>query len=264
MLITEFIKHHDIHSWQILSIVFIAGIIAGFINTFAGSGTAINYFLFDMLGMPISMSNGTVRLGVIMQSLANTLQFYKNGQLDIAKGLFISIPVTLGSLIGAEIAINIDLHIFERVIGLLLLFMIFLLFYNPDRWIKGKQQLSSSKARFWHLIVYFAIGIYGGFIHIGVGVFLMVALVWISGYNLVKAAALKMLLVFIYTPFVFVIFAVNGQVEYLLGFITGVGYMLGGIWAGHFALKWGPGFIRWFLVIFLAIFSLKLLGLLNF
>lgn len=263
MQILDFIEQFDIHSWQILSIVFIAAVLAGFINTFAGSGTAINYFLFDLLGLPISVSNGTVRLGVIMQSLANTIQFYRKNQLDIIKGVFISIPVTIGSVIGAEIAINIDLKIFEHVIGLVLLFMVFLLFYNSDRWIKGKQKLSSSKARFWHLLVYFIIGIYGGFIHIGVGVFLMIALVWVSGYNLVKAAAIKMLIVLVYTPFVFIIFALDGQVEYLIGFITGAGYMLGGIWAGRMALKWGPGFIRWSLVIFLSIFSLKLLGLLS-
>jgi uncharacterized membrane protein YfcA len=260
MLISEFIGQYDIYSWQILVIVFIAGLVAGFINTFAGSGTAINYLLFSMLGIPLNVANGTVRMGVIMQSIANTFQFYKQNKLDIIKGLFISIPVTFGSIIGAEIAINIDIRVFESVIGIVLLLMLVLLFYNPDRWIKGKQSISSNKAKTWHLLIYFLIGIYGGFIHMGVGIFLMVAFVWISGYDLVKAAALKMFVVLIYTPFVFIVFVANNQIEYLIGFITGVGNLLGGMWAARLAFKWGAGFVRWSLVFILFIFSLKLLG----
>jgi uncharacterized membrane protein YfcA len=264
MLISEFLKHYEIYSWQILFIVLIAGFVAGFINTFAGSGTAINYFLFNMLGMPMSTANGTVRLGVIMQSVANSIQFYKKDKLDIVKGLFISIPVTIGSILGAEIAINLDRDIFDKVNGIVMLFMLFLLFYNPDRWIQGKRTISSKKAHYWHLVIYFIIGIYGGFVHIGVGIFLMMAFVWISGYDLVKAAALKMFVVLVYTPFVFVVFILNHQVEYLIGFVTGVGNLFGGMLAAGLAIKWGPGFIRWLLVIVLSVFSLKLFGIINF
>ena len=263
MLISEFLGQYHIYSWQILGIVFIAGFVAGFINTFAGSGTAINYFLFAVLGIPLNMANGTVRMGVIMQSLANSIQFYRKGKLDIAKGFFISLPVTLGSILGAEIAININIIIFEKVIGLVLVCMLFLLFYNPDRWIKGKQGGSTRKVSWWHLLLYFIIGIYGGFIHIGVGIFLMVAFVWISGYDLMKAAALKMLVVLIYTPFVFAVFVINDQIEYVIGLITGIGNLLGGMWAARLAFKWGAGFIRWSLVVFLAVFSMKLLGIIN-
>ncbi|MDF1547617.1 MAG: sulfite exporter TauE/SafE family protein [Bacteroidales bacterium] len=263
-MLTDLLSQYNLYSWQILSIVFIAGFLAGFINTFAGSGTAINYFLFAILGMPMNVASGTVRLGVIMQAIANSIQFYKKGQLDLVKGLFISIPVTLGSIIGAEIAVNIDIRIFEKVIGLALLFMLFLLFYNSDRWIKGKKILSTRKVTIWHLVAYFLIGIYGGFVHIGVGIFLMTAFVWISGYDLVKAAAIKIFVVLIYTPFVFAVFIANDQVEYIIGIVTGLGNLAGGMLAANLALKWGANFVRYMLILFLTIFSLKLLGFIDF
>jgi len=263
-MITEFLSQYHIYSWQILSIVFLAGFAAGFINTFAGSGTAINYFLFAILGMPMNVASGTVRMGVIMQALATSIKFYKQGQLDLTKGIFISIPVTLGSIIGAEIAVNIDISIFEKVIGLALLFMLFLLFYNSERWIKGKEIKSARKVTVWHLIGYFLLGIYGGFIHIGVGIFLIVAFVWISGYDLVKAAAIKIFVVLIYTPFVFAVFAANNQVEYVIGFVTGLGNLFGGLLAANLAIKWGAKFVRYMLIIFLTFFSLKLLGFIEF
>lgn len=263
-MLTEFLSQYHLYSWQILSIVFIAGFLAGFINTFAGSGTAINYFLFSILGMPMNVASGTVRMGVIMQAVATSWKFYKNGQLDLTKGIFISIPVTLGSIIGAEIAVNIDISLFEKVIGVALLFMLFLLFYNSERWLKGKEVHSSRKVTFWHWVAYFVLGIYGGFVHIGVGIFLIGIFVWLAGYDLVKAAALKIFVVLIYTPFVFVVFVANDQVEYVIGLFTGLGNLFGGLLAANFALKWGARFVRIMLIVFLSIFSMKLLGVIDF
>ena len=93
---------------------------------------------------------------------------------------------------------------------------------------------------------------------------MIAALVWISGYNLVKAAAIKIFVVLIYTPFVFIIFVLNDQVEYLIGFITGFGNLIGGLLAANMAAKYGAGFIRWILIFVLIIFSLKLFSIINF
>ncbi len=263
-MLSEYITQFDLFSWQIISIIFIAGLVAGFINTFAGSGTAINYFLFSILGMPMNVASGTVRLGVIMQAIATSISFYKKGELDIVKGFFISIPVTVGATIGAFIAVNINLAVFEKLIAGILFVMLFFLFYDSDRWIKGKKVLSSRKVTFGHLIVYFLLGIYGGFLHIGFGIFMIAALVWISGYDLVKAAAIKIFVVLIYTPFVFLIFVMNDQVEYFIGFVTGLGNLTGGLLAASLATKWGAGFVRWILIVVLFIFSLKLFGVIHF
>ena len=263
-MITEFLLSYDIHSWQILSIVFIAGFLAGIINTFAGFGTALNYLLFAMLGIPINVANGTVRLGVIMQALTTSYHFYRKGELDLVKGFYISVPVTIGSIIGAEIAVNINVNVFEIVIGIVLLLMLILLFYDSNRWISGKELHVTTKVSTWHIIAYFLIGVYGGFIHIGVGIFLIIAFVWISGYDLVKATALKMFVVLIYTPFVFSVFVMNNQIEYTLGLVTGLGNLIGGLIAANLVLKWGAAFIRWSLVIMMLIFASKLLGIIDF
>jgi uncharacterized protein len=263
-MIKDFLLQFDLHSWQILAIVFIAGFIAGVINTFAGFGTALNYLLFSLLGIPINVANGTVRLGVIMQSITTSYHFHKKGMLDLVRGIYVSIPVTIGSILGAEIAVNINIDVFEKVNGVILILMLFLMFYDSNRWIKGKELHVSTKVTWWHILAYFIIGIYGGFVHIGVGIFMIVALVWISGYDLIKATALKMFIVLIYTPFVFGVFASNGQVEYTLGIVTGIGNLLGGILATRMVLKWGASLIRWSLIFVMSIFILKLLGFIDF
>jgi len=263
-MLSDYITQFDLFSWQIISLIFIAGFLAGFINTFAGSGTAINYFLFAILGIPMNVASGTVRLGVIMQAIPLSIGFYKKGQLDIVKGVYISIPVTLGAILGAEIAVHIDIGAFEKLIGAVLLIMLYFLFYNPDRWIKGKKVLSTRKVTIGHLLIYLLLGVYGGFLHIGFGIFMIAALVWVSGYDLVKAVAIKLFVVLIYTPFVFLIFVMNNQVEYFIGIVTGFGNLAGGLLAAGLAIKWGAGFVRWILIFVLFVFSLKLFGIINF
>jgi uncharacterized protein len=142
--------------------------------------------------------------------------------------------------------------------------MLILLLYDSNPWIKGKEIRSTSKVTIWHLFVYFLLGIYGGFIHIGVGIFLVVAFVWISGYDLVKATALKMFVVLIYTPFVFGVFVLNEQVEYTLGIVTGIGNLIGGLLAARLVLRWCSSFIRWSLIVVMVIFISKLLGIIDF
>ncbi len=263
-MISEYLTNLDIFSWQIMTVIFLAGFVAGFINTFAGSATVINYLLLILLGIPINTTSGTIRMGVIIQALATSISFYKQKQLDVIKGVYISIPVTIGAILGAEIAVSVNLLIFERLVGAVVIIMLLFLFFNPDRWIEGKQQIVTKKVQYWHLFVYFIIGIYGGFLHIGFGIFMIAALVWISGYNLIKAAAIKILVVLIYTPFVFIIFVLNDQVEYLIGFVTGIGNLIGGLLAARMANKYGAGFIRWLLIIILIIFGFKLFRIINF
>ena len=65
--ITDFLQNSDVFSLPIISILVVVGFVVGFINTISGGATAISYALFMAMGMPITMANGTTRLGVTMQ-----------------------------------------------------------------------------------------------------------------------------------------------------------------------------------------------------
>lgn len=253
----------DIFSWEIITILLFAGFFTAVINTFAGSGTVISYSLFIFLGLPVSYANGTVRMGVIIQTLAAWYTFYKKNTLEIKKGLLLSIPITTGAIVGAQMAISIDKELFEKIVGIVMIFLLFIVLYKPEQWIKGKAEVSKKKPKWFHYIIYLLIGFYGGFIHIGVGIFLLAALVLISGYDLMHANALKIFTVFVYSPFALAIFIINGHVDYAIGIITSIGNLAGGIIASYFAVKKGSKFIRWILIFVIIVFASKLLGLLD-
>lgn len=254
----------NLYHWDIIAILVIAGFLVGFINTIAGSGTVITYSLFMGMGMPANISNGTIRLGVILQTFAATINFKKQGVLDSKRGLKLSIPVAIGSVMGAQTAATLDTKVFEKLLAIIMLTMIYFLFKDPKKWIHGQVDKVEKKITWKPWLLFLAIGFYGGFIHIGVGIFLLAGLVLISGYDLVRGNAIKILAVMIYSPLAFLVFALNNQVDYRIGLISAVGNVIGGIIASQLAVTWGAKFIRWFLTIAILLFASDKLGVLQF
>ena len=101
---------------------------------------------------------------------------------------------------------------------------------------------------------------YGGFIQAGVGFFLLAGLVLGAGLDLVRANALKVFIVLLYTPLALVIFIINNQVDYKLGLILAVGNMLGALVGARATVSWGPKFVRYILLTAVFVSAIKLLG----
>lgn len=245
--------------WYIYLAVIGVGILVGFINTLAGSGSLLSLPLLIFLGLDANTANGTNRIGILMQSLVATGKFKQQKVFSWKEGIWLSIPAVIGSIIGALFASKTDSVYLEFAIALLLVFMFFILLFKPDKWIKGQAGKVKEKPSFLQIIIFFGIGLYGGFIQAGVGFFLLAGLVLGAGFDLVKANAIKVLIVLLYTPFALGIFMYYNQVDYKLGLILGVGNMIGAYIAAKMSVNWGPKIVRIFLLIAILISAIKLL-----
>ncbi|HVP71904.1 MAG TPA: TSUP family transporter, partial [Gemmatimonadaceae bacterium] len=128
---------------------------------------------------------------------------------------------------------------------------------QPERWLAAPG--ARRHAPLWiELPVFFAIGIYGGFIQIGVGIFLSAALVLCSGYDLVAANALKNVLVLAFTAAALVVFIVNHQVQWALGLVVAVFQGVGAWLAVHVTLRRGAGFVRVAMIVIVAASAIAL------
>jgi uncharacterized membrane protein YfcA len=90
------------------------------------------------------------------------------------------------------------------------------------------------------------------------------ALVLGIGYDLVKANAVKNLIVFFYAIFALLVFMVDGKVNYLYGVILSVGSMIGALIASYLAVKKGAGFIRAIILLSVILTIMQITGLINF
>jgi len=244
-------------------ILIISGVVVGFVNTLAGGGSAISLSVLMMMGLSPSMANGTNRIAIIMQNLAAVSSFKKQKVLDTRKSLLLSIPAVLGSFMGAWLAVDIQKEIFEKIIGLVLIVMLVFMFYKPKNWVQENTDLVNRSLTWKQYSLFFLIGIYGGFIQVGVGYFLLAALVLGAGYELVKANAAKVLIVLLYLASSVFVYVYHDLINYSMGFTLAIGTVIGALIASRIAVKKGAKFIRWFILVIIVFTSLHLFGVLD-
>jgi uncharacterized protein len=232
----------------LLAAVPVAGFVAGFINTLAGTGSLITLPVLILLGLPATVANGTNRLGVLMQNIVAVATFRNQGALDIAGTWKLWVPAVAGSVLGARLAVDIDQHVMRNVIGVLMLVMLAILMMKPERWIA--EHASPRAPRLWvEVPLLFAIGAYGGFLQAGVGIFLLAALVLGAGFNLVGANGVKNLIVLLVTVAAIPVFVMHDQVQWMLGLLLGCGQAFGAWVAARVAIKKGAAFVRIFVIV---------------
>ncbi len=247
--------------WYLYPAIIGIGVIAGFLNTLAGGGSALSLPMLIFTGLPANIANGTNRIAILLQTLVATTRFKKDKVLDVKGNLYLIIPAVIGAIPGAFLAVNLNEALMKIVIGCVLLIMLVIVLFKPDLWIKSRAGLITSKSQWINVVVFFCIGAYGGFIQVGIGFFLLSGLVLINGMDLLKSNTLKVLIVLLYTPFALIIFILNKQVDYTIGLTLAIGNMAGAWLGAKYAVKLGPKFIRYILIACLILATAKLWGL---
>ena len=241
--------------------LFLAGVACGLINVVSAGGSFITLPLLIFMGLPATVANATNRVAIFMQNMVSVPTFYLKKELDLKGASLLAIPAVLGGVVGSFVAVSLDDKMMKRVIAIVLLVMLFSLFFQAERWLKGVVKVRKGPLTVKEFVSFFFVGIYGGFIQAGVGVFLLAASVWATGYSLKQANPIKVFIALSYTIVALVIFSANDLIRWEYGVILGLGNMLGA-WLGvHLSIKGGANLIRWMLVVVILFFSLYFLDL---
>jgi uncharacterized protein len=251
-------------TWIEIVVLIVAGIVVGFINTLSGGGSVISLSLLLLLGLPANSANGTNRLSIFFQTFSSVSSFTRQRMFDSMRPVWLGIPATAGAILGALLTTTLDEKVIEIAMCVSMVFMVFFLFYKPDKWLKENAELLKRPLTVWQLLIFFIVGFYGGFIQVGVGYFLLMALVLGVGYDLVKANAVKNLIVFFYAIFALLVFMFMHEVRYMIGLILSIGSVIGALIASHFAVKKGAPFIRAVIILSVVLTVLQVSGLVNF
>lgn len=250
---------------MIYFIAVIGAFVAGAINTMAGNGSAITLtILTEILGLPATIANGTNRVGVLTQSMASSWAFYREDRLNIGRsGLYITLT-TIGALAGVYVALIVSNEAFRQVFRFLLVFMLIVILVKPKRWLR--EETDARNLPLWIAApVFLAIGFYGGFIQMGMGVFFLAAMVLVAQYNIIDSNAVKAAVVAIYTLAAVAIFAWQGMIDWKLGGLMAIGQTAGGYLTARFAAtdpragKWA----YWILIIVVVWAIARMFGLIE-
>ena len=234
--------------WIEIAVLIIAGLMVGFINTLAGGGSIVSLSVLMLLGLPAPLANGTNRVAIAIQTLTATASFKQQKVLPVKKSIQLAVPAVIGSILGAWIAVDINEDILEKAIGVIMLIMLVFILYKPQKYIFGRAEIIEKPLNWKQAVIFFLIGLYGGFIHMGVGYFLLMGIVVGAGFDLVKANAVKVFIVLIYTPFTLLVFVFNDLVNWKYGLILAIGNVIGAFVASRLAVSKGVVFVKWVIV----------------
>ncbi|WP_299222451.1 sulfite exporter TauE/SafE family protein [uncultured Aquimarina sp.] len=242
----------------LLILLALVGFIAGVINTIAGGGSLLTLPMLIFMGLPPSVANGTNRIGIFIQSITSVAGFKSKGIQPTLFSVYLGLSALVGSLIGARIAIDIKGETFNRILAVVMLIIVLFMVFKPKVNIEDFAERIQGKYRLLAILAFFVIGIYGGFIQAGVGIFILLALTSINRMSLVKSNAVKAVVVFIYTIGALAIFAFDNQINYLYGFVLAFGNASGGWIASRWSVKKGDGIVKVFLLIMVIAMAIKL------
>lgn len=244
------------YDWVIL--IFI-GVFAGAINTLAGGGSLITLPFLIFIGLPPSIANATNRIAILFQTASAVSGFRSKGVHTIPFSLYIGASAFIGSLLGAQIAVDIKGETFNKILSVVMVIAVLLIaFKKKSDFNELVQEQTTGKHLWTSIVVFFFIGIYGGFINAGIGFIMLLVLPMINKLSLVKANATKVTVAFIYTTAAVALFIFNDKINWKYGLILAVGNSLGAWITSRYSVKKGDGFIRIVLLVVVTAMAIKL------
>jgi uncharacterized membrane protein YfcA len=245
----------DLTTWFLLAL---GGLVAGVINTLAGGGSLITVPLLVFMGLPATLANGTNRIGVLFQNIVSAARFRREGIDGLREAVPVLIPVLIGSMLGAAIASRMSADLFKQVFGLAMILLLIPMFLrkSPDQ----DAPPPTPHSKITNTLIFFGIGLYGGAIQAGVGIFLIAALAR-SGLDLVRANSIKVIIIGALTLVAVPVFIAHDQVDWPFASALVVGFGLGGEIGARAAVRGGERLIRPVLLVAVIAMSGKMLGL---
>lgn len=222
------------------AIALIGAILAGGVNTLSGNGSAITLtILMELLGLPADVANGTNRVGILGNGIAGGLGFKKAGRLDVKpeekKDISRVIAfVTIGAIFGIYLSLIISNAAYREVFRYLLIVMLIVILVKPKRWLTV-QENRPTLPNWLSIPLYLLLGIYGGFIQMGMGVFFLAVMVLVARYEIIQANVVKVLAITAYTIIAVAVFSWRGLIDWPIGLLMASGQMIGGYLTARFA-----------------------------
>ncbi len=244
--------------WYHYALLIGVGFAVGFINTVAGGGSLLSLPVLIFLGLPPSVANGTNRVAIVIQTATAVAGFKSKGVSTFPFNAYLGFSALIGSIIGAYIAVDIDGRLFNRILAIIMVTVIFIIIFKPKTDKKHLSERLTGKYLWIGIIAFFFFGIYGGFINAGLGFIMIFFLHFVSHMTLVRANATKVAIVFMYMLSALAVFALNDKVDWFVGLILAIGNASGAWLASRYSVKKGDRFIKTFILIMVAVMAVKL------
>ncbi|MFM2044271.1 MAG: hypothetical protein RLY86_2847 [Pseudomonadota bacterium] len=243
---------------DILLFLSAAALVAGFIDAIAGGGGLITIPALLTAGIPPAQALATNKLQGTFGSGMATLTFWRAGLIDLRAMVVPVICTALGAACGTALVQVLKPGFLEAVIPVLLVGIALYFLLSPKAGDMPARQIVSLNV--FALTVGFGVGFYDGFFGPGTGSFFAIGFVALLGLPIRQATANTKLLNFTSNVVSLGVFAIGGDILWLVGLCMAAGQALGA-WAGsNAAIRFGAGLVRPLLVVMCLALTIRLVS----
>lgn len=237
--------------------VFLIGSFAGFFGALVGGAGFITIPFLIFFGLTPQVAVATNKLGTIGNSFGAIPKFWKEKQIIWKYMIPLSVISLIGAYIGVNIVLNISQDILSKSVGIIILLLLPLVMFSKQLGLKNKETTKYFKLMGY--VLYVPLMIYGGFMGAGGGTLSMYLLMIFFGLTFIQSKATEMIPWFFMAIFSLILFAMNGLVNYAYGFALLLGTLLGGYIGARTAIKKGNIWVKALFIIISSAAALKLI-----
>ena len=221
-------------------------VLTGFIDAVAGGGGLIMVPALLYAGLPPHMVLGTNKVQSMFGTGMALRNFRAAGLVTIRPNLWSTTFVFAGAVGGSLVVQRFSSDALRLVVPLLLMGVALYTVLSPRMDDHDRQSRLDEKT---YGPIGAGVGFYDGFFGPGAGQFYATTLVGLRGLGLTRATALTKLFNVTSNIASVIVFAIGGQVLWLLGLCMAVGAMTGSWLGSHTAARFGAKLIRPLLVV---------------
>lgn len=248
---------HDV-ALQILLLLFLAGLLAGFIDSIAGGGGMITIPAMLLAGIPPLQTLGTNKLQSLFGSASASWSYARHGHVDLRMQWPMALMAALGAVGGALLATVAPGDWLKAALPFLLIAIAVYFGLKPNIGeVDRHRRMGVTAFGFGFVPV---VGFYDGLFGPGTGSFLMLGFVSLAGYGILKATAHTKFLNFGSNVGGFAVFIATGAVLWKVGLAMGAGQFIGAQLGSRFAMKQGARIIKPLLVTVSIALAIRLLA----
>ena len=234
------------YSFEILTFLFIVGMVAGFLDTLVGGGGLLAVPALLLSGIPPIYVLGTNKFQGSMGTGIATLLLFRKKKLEWNAIKYLMLASFIGSVIGGAIVQFIDTKVLSFVIPIVLVFIAIYFIISPKPKV-GPQNSVSNRSFDKYAVP--SIGFYDGMFGPGAGSFFVMTGVMLKKLAIIQATILAKPLNFASNIAGFVVFFSFGHIAFLIGLIMMLGQLIGSFCGTHYLVKANPRVLRLMIVV---------------
>ena len=234
-------------------LLFVAGGVAGIINSMAGGGILVSFPALVFSGAPAIDATATSKFALLMGGLASLWSYRREFATQKRWAWRFGPPSLLGGLMGAVLLLYTGEARFREIVPYLILFATSLFILQPtiSKWLQIEAD-AIQRSRFslaLALFFQFCVGLYAGYFGAGIGILMLAALGILGQKNIHEMNSLKVLLGSLMNGMAAVYFAIQSNILWPEALVMTAGALAGGYAGPKLARRLGPATVRTFVSI---------------